>query len=191
MASRNSGIMGCDLVPVSANRDKRGCLYEIYRDSWPGAFPTVQWNACASSAGALRGVHVHVDYHEFYTLPRGRVLLGLADIRRASPTYGRSVQFDWADKDGLAIIVPRGVAHVILFKEDSVLVFGLSDYWNPKYDVVGCQFDDPELGFVWPTESVLLSGRDAKSGSYRSMLQHYEELSQEWSAQKAAAPSMT
>ena len=108
--------MGCDIVPVSANRDPRGCLYEIYRDAWPSSFPTVQWNACASNAGALRGVHVHVDYDEFYTLPRGRVTIGLADIRRSSPTFQQSIQFAWADRDSFAVVIPRGVAHVGLVR---------------------------------------------------------------------------
>src|SRR5437588_1277308 len=178
MPPQKTGIMNCDIVPVSANRDGRGCLYEIYRESWPNAFPAVQWNACASNAGVVRGAHVHIDYHEFYTLPRGRVLVGLADIRRTSPTYRHSVQFEWADDDGCAIVVPRGVAHVILFEEDSVLAFGLSDYWRPEYDRAGCQWDDPELGFVWPVKPVLRSERDANSGNYRAMLQLYEDLSQ-------------
>jgi len=189
MTAKKIGIIGCDIVPVSANRDARGCLYEIYRQSWPNAFPTVQWNACASSAGVVRGAHVHVDYHEFYTLPRGRVRLGLADIRRASPTYGHSVQFEWADHEGFAVVVPLGVAHVVLFEEDSVLAFGLSDYWKPEYDIVGCQWDDPELGFVWPVKSTVRSERDTHAGDYRTMLKLYEELSRARSAAAGAAAS--
>ncbi len=182
MTPNKTGIPGCDIVPVSANRDERGCLYEIYRQSWPKAFPTVQWNACASDAGVVRGAHVHVDYDEFYTLPRGRVVLGLADIRRASPTYGRSVQLEWAAHDGFAVVVPRGVAHVVLFVEDSVLAFGLSDYWKPEYDIVGCQWNDPKLGFVWPAKTVIRSERDTNAGTYSEMLQLYEECSRAWRA---------
>jgi dTDP-4-dehydrorhamnose 3,5-epimerase len=174
------GIEGCDLVPVSANRDSRGCLYEIYRQSWPHAFPTVQWNACASNRGVVRGAHVHVDYDEFYTLPRGRVLIGLADIRTASPTFRKSAQFEWSSQDGFAVVVPRGVAHVVLFEDDSVLAFGLSDYWKAEYDVVGCQWDDPDLGFDWPKRTVIRSERDAASGNYAAMLQDYEKRSRAW-----------
>ena len=64
-------IEGCAPVPVKANADDRGCLFEIFREEWAGAFKTVQWNACSSRAGVMRGVHVHVDYDEFYTLPLG------------------------------------------------------------------------------------------------------------------------
>jgi dTDP-4-dehydrorhamnose 3,5-epimerase len=134
-------------------------------------------------------VHVHIDYDEFYTLPRGKVLLGLSDIRRQSPTFGRSVQFPWSDQDGVAVVVPQGVAHAVLFEKDSVLVFGLSGYYDPDWDVVGCRWDDPRLGFTWPERSVIQSARDAESGDYDSMIRRYEELSQRRSASMAAAAS--
>lgn len=185
-----TGITGCEIIQIRTNRDGRGCLYEIFRQSWPGAFPAVQWNACASNAGVVRGAHVHVDYHEFYTLPRGRVVIGLADIRRTSPTFGKSVQFEWSDRDGRAVVVPWGVAHVVLFEEDSVLAFGLSDYWRAEYDDVGCQWDDPALGFVWPNQAVRRSERDTHSGNYKAMLQRYEERRQTWIADARAVRSL-
>lgn len=171
-------IEGCALVPVQANADARGCLYEIFRESWPGAFATVQWNACASSAGVLRGIHVHADYDEFYTLPRGHVIVGLADIRRDSRTFGKSVQFEWRDADAVAVTVPRGVAHAVHFVADSVLAFGLSSYWRADTDILGCRADAPELGFDWP-DGALRSARDSHSGGYGEMVEGYERLTRE------------
>ena len=107
------------------------------------------------------------------------MVLGLADIRRNSPTYRKSTQIPWADKDGFAVVIPRGVVHVLLFEEDSVLVFGLSGYWQAKYDIVGCQWNDPKLGLRWPARSVVRSQRDTEAGNYRTMVQLYEELSRE------------
>lgn len=175
-----TGIVGAELVSVCCNRDSRGCLYEIFRDTWPSAFKTVQWNACASQAKVVRGVHVHVDYHEFYTLPLGQVVIGLHDIRRDSPSFGRSCQFHWSHTDGVAIVVPRGVAHVVHFLADSVLAFGLSDYWCEQFDVVGCQWDDPALGFDWSNADAQRSERDSCSGSYRKMLDDFEQCERRW-----------
>src|SRR2546429_4153216 len=104
-------IEGCTPVPVKANADDRGCLFEIFREEWTGAFKTVQWNALISGAGVMRGVHVHVDYDEFYTLPLGRVFLALKDIRRASPIFGKSIGLEWSAAGGFAVPVPAGVAH--------------------------------------------------------------------------------
>ena len=117
MIARTISINGCAPIPVHHNSDDRGCLFEIFREDWSGAFRAVQRNACASRAGVVRGVHVHVDYNEFYTLPLGRVFLALRDIRRASPTFGASVGFEWAAADGFAVPVPAGVAHAVFFLE--------------------------------------------------------------------------
>ena len=136
----------------------------------------------------MRGVHVHVDYTEFYTLPKGRVVLGLVDIRADSPTFRHAAQFDWADSDAVAIVVPAGVAHVVLFEENSVLAFGLSDYWRAELDVVGCQWDDPETGWHWNEKQVLRSRRDSESGSFAEMLVAYEERAQALRQEETGLP---
>jgi dTDP-4-dehydrorhamnose 3,5-epimerase len=177
-------IKDCAVLPVTVNSDARGCLYEIFRESWPHSFRAVQWNSCVSNSGALRGVHVHIDYDEFYTLPLGRVLVGLHDIRRSSPTFGQSVQFEWFHQDACAIVIPKGVAHVLYFFEDSVLAFGLSSPWRSEYAMVGCEWDDPELGFDLPIESPIRSARDSTSGSYHGMILGFEELTRQWQAEQ-------
>ncbi len=177
MSERRFLIEGCAAVSVRPNSDDRGCLFELFREEWPGAFKTVQWNACASSAGVMRGVHVHVDYDEFYTLPVGRVFLALRDIRRASPTFGTGVGFEWSAADGFAVPVPAGVAHAVFFLDDSVLVFGLSGYWKAELDVVGCRWDDLDSSLRWPVETAVLSDRDSKAGSFIDMVVNYEALS--------------
>jgi dTDP-4-dehydrorhamnose 3,5-epimerase len=174
--SRTIAIAGCEPVSVRPNRDERGCLFEIFREEWPGAFRTVQWNACASCAGVMRGVHVHVDYDEFYTLPQGRVFLALRDLRRASATFGASVGFEWSATDGFAVPVPAGVAHAVFFLDDSVLAFGLSGYWKAELDVLGCRWEDLDPALRWPVETAVLSVRDSAAGTFSSMVASYEAL---------------
>ena len=170
-------IDGCTTVPVRPNSDNRGCLFEIFREEWPGAFKTVQWNACVSRTGVMRGVHVHADYDEFYTLPVGRVFLALRDIRRASATFGNSVGVEWSAADKCAVPAPAGVAHAVCFLEDSVLAFGLSGYWTRELDVVGCRWDELDPALQWPMEPAVLSRRDSGTGSFTEMVAKYEPVS--------------
>src|SRR4051812_49669030 len=121
-------IDGCTVVPAKTNPDARGCLYEIYRANWPGSFDTVQWNACISKAGVIRGVHVHVDYDEYYTLLAGRGLLGLHDIRRESPTFRRSVTIDWRAGGRGGLSIPRGGGPVLWVFGDARPSFWLGRY---------------------------------------------------------------
>lgn len=176
MKTQTIPIHGCSPVSVRPNRDGRGCLIEIFREEWPGAFRTVQWNACASDAGVMRGVHVHVDYDEFYTLPSGRVFIALRDIRRSSPTFGVSTSFEWTSDDGFAVPVRAGVAHAVYFLEDSVLAFGLSGYWRAELDVVGCNWNALDPAIQWPVETASLSMRDSESGDFEGMIAKYETL---------------
>ena len=186
--TREIPIVGCTPVPLRPNPDDRGCLVELFREEWPGAFKTVQWNACVTYSGVVRGVHVHVDYDEFYTLLVGRVFLALRDIRRVSPTFGTTVSFEWSAADGFAVPVPAGVAHVALGLEDSVLAFGLSGYWNAELDVVGCQWQDLDPSLRWPIDISGISARDSQSGTFASMVAKYEELSASLS-KSATTPS--
>ncbi|MFL6588556.1 MAG: dTDP-4-dehydrorhamnose 3,5-epimerase family protein [Chthoniobacterales bacterium] len=182
---QNTGlpIEGCVVIPAKRNFDSRGCLYEIYRAEWPGSVSTVQWNACISKAGVVRGVHVHVDYDEYYTLLAGRGLLGVHDIRRESPTFGQSVTVDWRADDRCAVVIPQGVAHAVSFTEDAILAFGLSRYWSADFDVIGCRWDDPALGFEIPAGEKSLSERDSESGSYPEMVESYQSLRARYMAQ--------
>lgn len=125
----------------------------------------------------MRGVHVHVDYDEFYTLPSGRVFIALRDIRRSSATFGASTAFEWTADDGFAIPVPAGVAHAVYFLEDSVLAFGLSGYWRADLDVVGCRWDHLDPAIQWPVETASLSARDTDSGEFDAMVAKFEALS--------------
>lgn len=188
LAAQAARIAGCRPVAIKANADSRGCLVEIFREEWNGAFPTVQWNACVSRAGVMRGVHVHVDYDEYYTLLTGRVFLALRDIRRHSPTFGVGFGAEWSATDGIAIPVPAGVAHAVYFLEDSVLAFGLSGYWRADRDVVGCRWDRLDPSIRWPAETATLSGRDSGAGTFDEMLAQYEVL-QARMAGKALLPA--
>jgi dTDP-4-dehydrorhamnose 3,5-epimerase-like enzyme len=124
----------------------------------------------------MRGVHVHADYDEFYTLPRGRVFLALKDIRRSSKTFLTVVALEWSASDGFAVPVPAGVAHAVYFLDDSVLAFGLSGYWNAEYDVLGCRWQELDSSIEWPVSTAHVSHRDGASGTFPQMQADYDAL---------------
>lgn len=187
MAYPSINIAGCAPVPVKSNPDARGCLFEIFREEWPGAFKTVQWNACRSLSGVMRGVHTHADYDEFYTLPFGRVFIALRDIRQESPTFGNSIGFEWSASDGFAVPVPAGVAHAVFFLDDSVLAFGLSGYWKAEQDILGCRWSDLDPSIKWPAKTAVLSDRDTESGSYADMVARYAAMTKALRRESVAA----
>ena len=59
-------------------------------------------------------------------------------------------------------MIPAGVGHGFFSAEASVVMYGVSKYWDPE-DELGVRWDDPALGIAWPPEAAyaLVSGRDA------------------------------
>lgn len=143
--------------------DGRGRFVECFRESW-GLLSPVQWNMGTSVANCLRGVHVHVRHTDFVTVAAGAMLLGLQDLRPASPTFGRATTVEIRAEDPLGVLVPTGVAHGFLFGAEAVYLVGVSHYWD-EADELGCHWQAPGLVIPWEPGNPMLSDRDASAGT--------------------------
>lgn len=151
---------GVRVRALHAHRDDRGSLTELFRQPWTGGEPTVQWNAVRSEAAVMRGVHIHLGYHEYYVVLEGRVSVGCRDVRRGSPTEGATALVELSSARPRAMQAPPGIAHGLLFHERSLLLVGTTACWDPRHEL-GCHWLDPALEIPWPTRSSKLSARDA------------------------------
>jgi dTDP-4-dehydrorhamnose 3,5-epimerase len=113
-----------------------------------------------SEAGTLRGVHVHRKHADFLVLVKGAAWIGVRDLRPGSPTEG-CVQLLRATEHAMTgIVIPPGVAHGFLFDQASVMIYGVTSYFDPA-DELGCHWADPALGIPWPFQPTLVSDRDS------------------------------
>ncbi len=154
---------GVLLRGLETHVDPRGAFTELFRQAWMTAVPFIQWNAVISQAHVLRGVHVHLNHHDYLTVLQGRALMGLCDLRPRSPTARLAVMVELTGQGLETLYIPPGVAHGFYFPEPSLHVYAVSEYWDPA-DELGCRFDDPGLGLAWPNRAPLLSPRDASLG---------------------------
>ncbi len=152
---------GVQLTPLGMNRDHRGIVTELFRQSWLPESALLQWNGVCSEAKVLRGVHVHVEHVDYVVVLRGRARFGLVDLRPGSPSEGRRAELELSGDALQALLIPPGVAHGFYFYEPALHVYGVSRYWDPA-DELGCRFDDPDLGLCWPTAAPILSPRDER-----------------------------
>ena len=148
------------LCPLRTHSDDRGSLTEIFRAAWSDAPTFVQWNFVRSHAGVLRGFHGHIVHADYLILLQGSASIGLKDLRPHSPTENRAALVNLNGQELKGLSIPPGVAHGFYFHADSLMVYGVTDYWAAE-DELGCRWDDPELGIDWPTASASISERDA------------------------------
>lgn len=158
-------IHGLQTVSLTVHADSRGAFVETFRKEW---FPDMDWsqvqgNRSDSQRGVLRGLHYHLRQTDYWVLMKGRVRVGLYDLRPGSPTHGRGHAFDLTEDEPVGVLIPPGIAHGYLAQEDAVLNY-LVDVYYDNTDEQGVRWDDPALGLDWNwSEDVILSPRDQQN----------------------------
>ena len=160
--ARTTSIVGAEVLELEPLRDPRGMLVEMCRGSWVAPEEPLQWNAITNVPRALRGMHWHLEHLDYLSVVHGELLVALVDLRIGSPSEHVVELLTLRADPPSAAVVPAGVAHGFYSAGDSVVMYGVSRYWDGE-DEWGVRFDDPALGIPWPVHpaDVILSGRDA------------------------------
>ena len=164
--------VGVSAYPLKTHQDERGWLAEVFREEWNTELHLVQWNCVFSHAKALRGVHAHLKHWDYLVLLKGKMLLGLKDLRSDSETFGLSAMVELSEAALATWTIPSGVAHGFFFPVESMYCYAVSEYWSPN-DELGCFWNDPELELHWPVSQPLLSERDRQAPPFKELLSHF------------------
>ena len=90
----------------------------------------------------------------------GRVLDVVLDLRKDSPTFGRSYGRELSAVNREMFFIPAGFAHGFLALEDNTtMVYQTSTVHSPTHDA-GVRWDS--FNFDWPVKNPTLSDRDQK-----------------------------
>ena len=162
-------------IPLCPREDERGSVTELFRQSWcgPEEPAPVQWNLLRSAGNVLRGVHVHLTHFDNLVVLDGTMHLGLCDLRTDSPEFGRGLLIQLRSEEPTMVVIPPGVAHGFYFDAPCLAAYGMSHYWAPATDELGCRWNDPQLAIPWPASCAapLLSARDRDASSLEALLQ--------------------
>lgn len=155
-------IEGVYTVPLKQYGDDRGSFAETFRQEW---FPMVDWaelqmNRSISTQGVLRGLHYHLNQVDYWLLLRGRIRVGLADLRPGSPTYKVGATLDLDASEPTGVFIPVGVAHGFYAQTDVTLFYVVNQYYNDGADERGVAWDDPTFNVDWGVDTPTLSDRD-------------------------------
>ena len=167
----STDIPDVKIVIPDIHRDARGYFAETYNEEryvkagLSARF--VQDNESVSARGVLRGLHWQAGEYaqaKLVRVIRGAVWDVAVDIRKGSPTFGKSVSCELTAENGRQFFIPRGFAHGFVVLEDNTLFSYKCDNFYCKESERGLKFDDPTLGirWPWPGRDYLLSDKDTK-----------------------------
>jgi dTDP-4-dehydrorhamnose 3,5-epimerase len=170
------GIAGAYHVRNVVHRDDRGEFTEWFRvDKLEAAtgyrFPVSQANLSRSARGVVRGIHfadVPPGQAKLVTCLLGSIRDVVVDIRVGSPTFGQWEAVDVDDASRDAVLLPVGVGHAFVAKEDNTLVsYLVSDVYTPHAEH-GIHPLDPTLAIDFGLDpgQLLLSPKDQEAPSF-------------------------
>ena len=155
-------IEGLKVITPTAFGDARGYFMESYQanDFKELGIDTVfvQDNQSSSTKGVLRGMHYQINFPQdkLVRVISGEVYDAVVDLRKGSPTYGKSFGVVLSAENRKQLFIPKGFAHGFLVLSDTAEFFyKVSDFYHPN-DEGGLVWNDPDVGIDWPVKDEAL-----------------------------------
>lgn len=124
-------IEGVQLINLNLFADDGGALAEIVRLDDQGNlkmlphFKVKQINYSQMLPGAIKAFHLHYNQEDvWFITPSDRLLIGLFDARKDSPTYNKTMRFVMGAGKAQILYIPRGVPH------------GLANLWQQPANMI-------------------------------------------------------
>jgi len=160
-------LAGVKLIEPKVFGDDRG----FFMESWnartfaeagiDAAF--VQDNHSRSRKGVLRGLHYQIQHAQgkLVRCVSGEVFDVVVDLRRSSPTFGRTTALTLSAQNQRMLWVPPGFAHgFLVLSEYADFLYKTTDYWHPEHERT-LLWNDPALGIAWPVRDPVIAAKDA------------------------------
>ena len=156
------------LIQPRVFADARGFFFESYnRRAFAEAgidVEFVQDNHSRSARGVLRGLHYQIEHAQgkLVRVISGDVYDVAVDMRRGSPTFGRSIGMTLTAHDKQMLWIPPGFAHgFLVLSETAEFLYKTTDYWYPEFER-SLLWNDSTLGIALPLQQApTLAAKDA------------------------------
>jgi len=160
---------GLYIVEPKVFKDDRGYFLESYSEKIFKEADIhhhfVQDNESKSKYGVIRGLHYQLApmaQAKLVKVVLGEVLDVVVDIRKSSPTFGKSFSIKLSEENKLQLLIPRGFAHgFAVLSPECIFQYKCDNYYAPDHDR-GILYSDSALGIDWliPEHNRILSAKD-------------------------------
>jgi dTDP-4-dehydrorhamnose 3,5-epimerase len=149
--------------------DERGYFFEsfnarTFQEDTGLDVTFVQDNHSYSKGAVLRGLHYQVQQPQgkLVRVISGAVFDVAVDLRRRSPSFGRSVGVRLSADQQSMLWIPAGFAHgFFVLSEAAEFLYKTTDYWAPQHERT-LLWSDPDLNIAWPfTGQPVINAKDA------------------------------
>lgn len=184
-------LPGLFVIEPRAFQDARGWFLESFNERAFGAAglnaTMVQANHSHSRLGTVRGLHFQNPNPQIklVRVVQGEVFDVVVDVRRGSPTFGRSFSVTLSAANRRQLWVPVGFAHGFCVTSDAAdFTYMCSDFYAPAKER-GIRWDDPALQIAWPTiagdgEALVVSPKDQALPTLAEVLASDPDHLPEW-----------
>lgn len=156
MQATETTLKGVFVLEPKVFGDERGFFLESFnRRAFAAAVGVdpdfVQDNHSRSRRGVLRGLHFQIlqPQGKLVRVVAGEVLDVVVDVRRSSPTFGRSITVNLSAANHRQVWVPPGYAHgFVVLSESADFLYKTTDYYAPQHER-SVRWNDPALGIDW------------------------------------------
>lgn len=173
----NLSLNGLTLITPNVIRDNRGYFYESYSKKLVPEYDFVQANHVLSLYGTIRGLHYQnvtkncVGQAKLVRATKGAILDVAVDIRRDSPTLGKSFKLILSEDNRNQLLIPVGFAHGYVVLSDIAEIQYLCSNYYDSVTESGILWNDKDLNIDWPKLSnIILSDRDMKNKTFAEYL---------------------
>ena len=159
--------------------DDRGYFFESFRqdqfDEHIGKVNFIQDNESKSTYGVLRGLHFQLPpfaQSKLVRVIKGKILDLAVDIRKDSPTFGKSVSIELSEDNKKQLFIPRGFAHgFVALSEEVIFSYKCDNYYN-KESEASIIYNDATLNIDWKIKpkDILLSEKDKSNVDFKNAL---------------------
>ncbi len=162
-------LRGALIIEPQVFGDARGFFYESYNKA---AFEQagigaefIQSNVSRSARGVLRGLHYQWPNPQgkLVSVLEGEVYDVAVDVRRGSPTFGKSAAVMLTACNHRHFWIPPGFAHGFCVVSDfATFTYQCTALYDHAADA-GIRWNDAALGIDWPVSDPLLSDKDRET----------------------------
>lgn len=171
-----TGFEGLVEIIPQVHHDNRGWFLEFYKQApfheHGIRYEFAQENLSYSKKGVIRGLHFQIapwQQAKLVSVLQGKLMDVVVDLRKGSPTFGKSYSCILDSERHNQLMVPDGFAHGFAALENSLFLYKSSSAYNREAEN-GILWNDPALNIQWPFDNPVISEKDQKLPTLNELL---------------------